>query len=227
MGYRGLEGTVEVLNNSGEVILKESYNEQENFWASEFGDEYIKRNSAAEMVDSNQEMFKEVFSGFPLPSTALEIGSNVGLNIEALQRLSPNLSASAVEINPTAAEILKESGLAGTVFTGSFLEAQIPGDYDFVFCKGVLIHVNPDDLPATYRKISELALRYVMFAEYYNPSPIQIDYRGHKNKLFKRDFAGEFLDMFPDFELIKTGFAYHRGKYPQDDLTWFLMKKIR
>ena len=206
--------------------MKDSYNEQELFWANEFGDEYIVRNTATEIVDSNEALFDEILSDVPLPNTALEIGSNVGLNIKALKRLVPTLSASAVEINARAAEILDESGLVEKVYNGSFLESQIPGDFDLVFCKGLLIHINPSDLPDTYSKIAKLASQYVLFAEYYNPSPVAIDYRGHANKLFKRDFAGEFLHMFPDFELIKTGFAYHGGKYPQDDLTWFLMKKV-
>ena len=52
-----------------------------------------------------------------------------------------------------------------------------------------------------------------------------ISYRGHKNKLFKRDFAGEFLKKFKSAKLVDYGFAYHIDKYPQDDLNWFLISK--
>lgn len=53
-----------------------------------------------------------------------------------------------------------------------------------------------------------------------------MDYRGNKNRLFKRDFAGEFMDKFPDVQLVEYGFAYHRDKrYMVDDVNWFLLEK--
>ena len=64
-----------------------------------------------------------------------------------------------------------------------------------------------------------------MIAEYYNPSPVGIDYRGYKDKLFKRDFAGEMLDGYQDLKLVNYGFCYHRGTFPQDDISWFLLEK--
>jgi spore coat polysaccharide biosynthesis protein SpsF len=65
-----------------------------------------------------------------------------------------------------------------------------------------------------------------LICEYYNPSPVTINYRGHKDRLFKRDFAGEFMDVYKDVELIDYGFSYRRDqKFPQDDITWFLLKK--
>ena len=39
-------------------------------------------------------------------------------------------------------------------------------------------------------------------AEYYNPTPVSVLYRGHKGKLFKRDFAGEMLDKYNDLNII-------------------------
>ncbi|MNY71976.1 hypothetical protein D3C86_2104270 [compost metagenome] len=68
--------------------------------------------------------------------------------------------------------------------------------------------------------------RYLLVAEYYNPKPVEISYRGHEGKLFKRDFAGEILDKYPDLVLLDYGFTYHRDmNFPQDDVTWFLMEK--
>ena len=63
-------------------------------------------------------------------------------------------------------------------------------------------------------------------AEYYNPTPITIPYRGHTEKLFKRDFAGEMMDNFSELSLNDYGFAYHRDTaFPQDDISWFLLEK--
>ena len=53
-----------------------------------------------------------------------------------------------------------------------------------------------------------------------------VTYRGEKNKLFKRDFAGELMDQYPDLKLIGYGFKYKRdNNFPQDDMTWFLLEK--
>ncbi len=65
-----------------------------------------------------------------------------------------------------------------------------------------------------------------MVCEYYNPSPMTISYRGNEEYLFKRDFAGELMEKYPDLKLISYGFKYKRdNNYFYDDLTWFLMEK--
>ena len=67
-----------------------------------------------------------------------------------------------------------------------------------------------------------------LIAEYYNPTPIKVEYRGHKEKLFKRDFCGEMLDQYSDLTLLDYGFLYHRdNNFPQDDISWFLIEKGR
>lgn len=89
----------------------------------------------------------------------------------------------------------------------------------------MLIHINPDELPRVYSKLVDTSKRFfICVAEYYNPTPVEVPYRGHARRLFKRDFAGEMLDRFP-LRLVDYGFAYHRDPFPQDDLTWFLMEK--
>ena len=63
-----------------------------------------------------------------------------------------------------------------------------------------------------------------MPAGYYNAQPVAIPYRGHRDRLFKRDWAGELLDRFPRLQLLDYGFIYHRAlQFPGDDITWFLL----
>jgi spore coat polysaccharide biosynthesis protein SpsF len=81
-------------------------------------------------------------------------------------------------------------------------------------------------LKVAYEKLYESSNKYICIGEYYNPTPVSINYRGHSDKLFKRDFAGEFMDKYPDVELIDYGFSYRRDPlFPQDDITWFLFRK--
>jgi spore coat polysaccharide biosynthesis protein SpsF len=88
--------------------------------------------------------------------------------------------------------------------------------------------MNPQVLDQVYDALVASTGRYLMIAEYYNPVPVALSYRGHDNRLFKRDFAGEIMDRHPDFKLIDYGFCYRRDPtFPQDDITWFLMEKNR
>lgn len=98
--------------------------------------------------------------------------------------------------------------------------------WDLALIKGVLIHINPEFLPQVYDTLHAATGRYLMVCEYYNRSPVSINYRGHADRLFKRDFCGEILDRHADTQLIDYGFVYHRDpEFPQDDITWFLLEK--
>jgi len=97
---------------------------------------------------------------------------------------------------------------------------------DLVLIKGVLIHINPDMLSQIYQTLYRLSRRYICLVEYYNSTPVSVSYRGYRDKLFKRDFAGEIMDKYPDLRLVNYGFVYHRDpNFPLDDSTWFLLEK--
>jgi spore coat polysaccharide biosynthesis protein SpsF len=129
-----------------------------------------------------------------------------------------------VEINRLAAEILGKTGVK--VFYGSIEEVDIQEKYDLVLTKGVLIHINPDNLAAVYQKMYSTSARWILTIEYYSRKADEVLYRGHQGVLFKRDFAGELMDKFGSgLKLIDYGFVYHRDTFPQDDLTWFLLEK--
>jgi len=157
------------------------------------------------------------------------ISFTIGLNLKAIKALAPNLKFSAIEINHKAADILRNDEFFENnieVFEESILEFIPKKKYDFVLIKGVLIHINPDELENVYEKLYESSSRYICIAEYYNPTPVSVNYRGNEDRLFKRDFAGEFMDKYPDCKLIDYGFRYHRdSNFPMDDITWFLLEK--
>lgn len=199
---------------------------QENFWATEFGDDYIKRNQGEELLASNLNFFSKALKQAGKVKSCREFGANIGMNLKALKLLYPNLQMKAIEINEKASlELVNLIGIEN-VFHGSILDAPIETKVELSLIKGVLIHINPEMLHLVYEKIYESATKFILIAEYYNPSPVEINYRGHNERLFKRDFAGEFLDKYPNSELIDYGFTYRRDPaFPQDDITWFLIKK--
>jgi pseudaminic acid biosynthesis-associated methylase len=200
--------------------------EQEQFWAESFGDEYSARNVGDKWVANNTALFAKVLAHTKTVNSVIEFGANIGLNLHAIRRLLPSVALSAVEINNKAVEELKLIDDI-EVYAQSILDFVPNTQYDFVLIKGVLIHINPDNIAQLYDLLHKSSKCYICVAEYYNPSPVEVTYRGHKNKLFKRDFAGEMLDRFDDLRLVDYGFVYHRDLFPQDDTTWFLLEKLQ
>jgi pseudaminic acid biosynthesis-associated methylase len=200
--------------------------EQEAFWAGEFGNEYIGRNQGDALLASNLNLFSRALRSAHGLTSCIEFGANIGMNLKALKLLYPALDAHAIEINKNAATALREVIPAGNVHNHSIIQFEPERQWDLAFIKGVLIHINPDELPAVYDALVKSCGRYLLVAEYYNPVPVAIPYRGHTERLFKRDFAGEILDRHPQMRLIDYGFAYRRDpSFPQDDITWFLMER--
>ena len=203
--------------------------EQEKFWAGEFGNEYIKRNAGGKTLAAKTALFAKIISCLPGGDigSSIEFGANIGLNLMALRRLLPDVRLSAVEINAEAAVRCGE--IPGVrVYNNSFFDFSSDETFDLTFISGVLIHVNPDKLNEVYDLLYRCSNRYILISEYYNPTPVEVNYRGFSDKLFKRDFAGEFMDRFTDVQLLDYGFQYHRDKnFPIDDVTWFLMEKKR
>ena len=112
------------------------------------------------------------------------------------------------------------------VHNSSILDFTPARHWDLTLIKRVLIHINPEVLLQVYDKLFAACGRYLMVAEYYNPAPVAIPYRGRSDRLFKRDFAGEIMDRHPQLQLVDYGFDYRRDpNFPQDDITWFLMEK--
>ena len=201
--------------------------DQERFWAGDFGKNYIERNNGKELLASNINFFSESLRRANDFKSCIEFGANIGMNIRALKYLYPSVNYNAIEINKDATEILKETIPIENIFEGSITEFSSKETWDLAIIKGVLIHINPDFLNNTYEKLVKSTKKYLLVAEYYSRNPEVLNYRGFSNKLYKRDFAGEILDSYPDMKLEDYGFKYYKDKnFPQDDISWFLLKKI-
>lgn len=200
--------------------------EQEAFWAGEFGSDYIARNSSTALLASNLAFFAKALDKARHLLTCIEFGANTGMNIRALQSLYPEQSQHALEINADATSHLGKILPSENIFQTSILDFEPKQTWDLALIKGVLIHINPDWLPQVYDTLYRSSSKYILLGEYYNPSPVTINYRGNDNRLFKRDFCGEMIDRYKDLVLVDYGFAYRRDpNFPQDDITWFLMEK--
>ena len=201
--------------------------EQETFWASQrWGKSYVKRNPLLK-VKNNLNLFSEIISKTNDVKSIVEFGSNIGLNLIALNKILPNAEFSAIEINKEACQKLKKLKFVKKIYNKSIINFKTNIiKKDLVLIKGVLIHINPNFLNRVYQQLYNLSKKYILIGEYYNRTPVTINYRGHSEKLFKRDFAGEMLEKYGDLSLVDYGFVYHRDShFPLDDISWFLLEK--
>ena len=200
--------------------------EQESFWAGEFGDAYVERNKSAQLAAANLAFFSRILSRTTGVSSVLELGANIGMNLKALRQLVPGCQLTAVEINQTAVEELKKQEQV-EVYHQSIYDFSVENrQWDLTFTKGVLIHLDPEMLPEVYKTLYQCSKKYILVAEYYHSVPVELSYRGYEGKLFKRDFAGEIMNQYPNLKLVDYGFCWNRDRvFPQDDITWFLLSK--
>lgn len=200
--------------------------DQENFWAGQFGNEYISRNTGPAAIGSNMALLAKMLGRCIKARSLIEFGANVGMNLRAVRALRPDLELDAIEINSAAVHELRAWAGVKQTYHESIHDFRAERTWDIVLVKGVLIHVNPDYLPQVYESIYRASSRYVLIVEYFNPFPVEVPYRGHSGKLFKRDFAGELLDKYQDLVVVDYGFVWRRDLvFPQDDVTWFILEK--
>ena len=200
--------------------------EQEKFWEGEFGDAYISRNQSDGLLAANLSLFSDILQKTGPIDSVLELGCNVGMNLMALELLAPKISISGIDINQKAIDELKKEKPDYNLYQQSIIDSLNVDIADLTFTKGVLIHINPEKLNDVYENLYEKSNKFICINEYYNPSPVTINYRGHDDRLFKRDFCGEMMDKYSDLKLVDYGFGYRRDPvFQQDDMTWFLLEK--
>lgn len=99
------------------------------------------------------------------------------------------------------------------------------GQFDMVFTSGILIHVAPDDLDQACPEIYRVSKKYVFCIEYFSTSPESVNYYGNAGFLFKCDFGGRYLDLFPNIRLVDYGFFWRRAT-GIDDMTMVAFREM-
>ncbi len=205
---------------------------QEKFWSSNFGQEYIDRNTfSPKQLDDfytrnfgiSRSRLNKNFLGNLGINNILEVGCNIGVQLNILQGQGfKNLYG--IEIFPKAVELAKTNTKNINIIQGSAFDLPFKDNYfDLVFTSGVLIHINPKDIKKIMKEICRTSRKYIWGFEYFSPQTQAITYRGHKNRLWKGNFAKMYLDEFIDLKLIKE----KKYKYLNSDNvdSAFLLKK--
>lgn len=202
-------------------------NVQEKFWAQDYAQDYIARNQRFDHELGAQAWATMLARAERPVRNFLECGCNIGRNITQLAQVLPEAQPSVIEISAPAFEFVTAQHDFGHAFNGAILDADLPAQaFDLVFTMGVLIHIHPDRLLSHMARMHAWSSRYILMGEYFNRTPTMIEYRGEKDRLFKRDFGKLFIQNF-DVRLVDYGFLWGHlfDEAGFDDVTWWLFEK--
>ncbi|HCM37629.1 TPA: hypothetical protein DIS61_03205 [Patescibacteria group bacterium] len=193
------------------------------YWQGTFGNEYIKRNSDLSRFRKRAAFFKSVFRDFPDIKSILEVGCNIGGNLDVLHKINPDFKLMGLEPNKIAVATARKLVPSARIFEKSIFDSTWKNAFDLVFTIGVLIHIGDANLAQALRRIHTASRKYILTIEYFAQEKTVIPYRGLTDALFKRPFDKEWLALYPRLTLLKHGFLDASAGF--DDCHWWLLKK--
>ena len=197
-------------------------NDQLKRWGGKFGESYTDRN----VIDWRVRLpaFQDMLTGLPV-RRVLEVGCNRGHNLLALIETLPDGShLVGVEPNQYASELARASSVKVEALQGHAFDLPFKdGYFDLVFTAGVLIHIPLLDMPLALAEIYRVSGRYILAIEYFADEEAVINYHGHTDMLWKRDFLKHYQTVFPDLRLVRGG--YWGPEHGFDKTHWWLLEK--
>lgn len=196
-----------------EALDKSSETQQLKKWTGDFGRDYTDRNSlTSEQTDdlwrknygiSRTELNLQFLKDVPKDARILEVGCNIANQLVLLQNLG-YAHLYGIEVQSYALDRGRSHTRGLNLIQSSAFDIPFKdGYFDLVFTSGVLIHIAPEDLPVAMAEIHRCARSFILGAEYYAPSMVEVSYRGNNALLWKTDYAREYLSRFSDLELVK------------------------
>lgn len=193
----------------------------EELWSGDFGDEYIERNKDAGAHRAR--FWDETLSKYPSPRV-LEVGCNVGSNLQWIaSHISPE-NVYGVDINQKAIDLLRENVPGANALLSPARELPFrDGWFDLVFTMGVLIHQPESTLQIVMNEMVRCSRKYILCGEYHAASTEEVPYRDQHGALFKRNYGALFLEWFPALKLLEHGHLDRDDGW--DDVTFWVFRK--
>jgi pseudaminic acid biosynthesis-associated methylase len=194
--------------------------EQLNLWRSDFGRQYTDRND----VEKPERIatWKRLLGGI-VPARVVEVGCNVGWNLEYLRRLG---ASELYAVEPQAYAVARARSRAPEfgVLQGTAFDLPFKDNFaDLAFTSGVLIHIAPQDIARAMAEIYRVSKRYIVAIEYDAPTEQAITYRGTSDSLWKRDHGGIWQARYPELKQLARFEVGAADGY--DDCTAHLFEK--
>ena len=170
-------------------------NKQIKFWEGSFGDSYTERNQVS--PEDRLPFWRDIMDQTN-PASAHEVGCNRAHNLAAIKQLRPECRTVGIDVNVTALQEAKDLGNVDEVHAIAGQDIGIkfnPGEFDLVFTCGVLIHVPPEDLLLVLQNIKIAAYKHVLCVEYFDVDDIEVTYRGHRDRLWRRPYSRYYQQL--------------------------------
>lgn len=190
-------------------------------WRSEFGRDYTDRNDRE--LPERVASWRRLLDGIA-PARVLEVGCNVGWNLEYLRRLGAG-ELYGVEPQAYAVERARRRGPAFGVVQGTAFDLPFrDGWFDLAFTSGVLIHIAGEQIGAALDEIYRVSRRWIVAIEYDHPTEQEVRYRGHAAALWKRDHGALWQARYPSLRRVRRLVLGAADGY--DDCTAHLFEKV-
>lgn len=191
--------------------------DQMKVWKGEFGEKYTERNTyqtsdehnecyVARYGKSRDEINEELLAGVPRDIRVLEVGSNVGYQLQSLKRAGfTNLYG--IEIQRHCVDKAKKLWDGIDIIEASGFDIPYKdNNFDLVFTNNVLIHFSPADISKVIDEMHRVTKEYIFGFEYYEDKITEINYRGNTNLLWKANYSGIFQERHPDLTVVREKF---------------------
>jgi pseudaminic acid biosynthesis-associated methylase len=200
---------------------KQDVQRLEQLWSGDFGNAYVDRNAAS---TKGRGPFWSGLLGKIEVSRALEIGCNLGGNLEWIAKKVPPRDVYGIDINEKALATLRERVPGVNAMYAPAREVPFRDRwFDLVFTAGVLIHQPLVSLPLVMNEVVRCSRKYVLAMEYHADTLTEVPYRGHAGALFKQDYGKLYQELFPELRLVEKGFLPKDDSW--DDVTWWLFSR--
>lgn len=202
--------------------LKHEAERLERLWAGEFGDAYTGRNAKAAV--GRNAFWTRLLAKYKVFSV-LEVGCNLGANLEWISKIVSPRSVFGVDVNDYALDSLRKRLPDVNAVSSAARELPFPNRrFDLVFTAGVLIHQPESTLPLVMAEIVRCSRHYVLAIEYSAEQTMEVPYRGQTQALFKRDYGRLYLESFPELRLLEDGQLTSEEGW--DNVTYCLFEQV-
>lgn len=194
-------------------------NETLEFWAGQFGDEYLERNRVnwLKRVPFWQSILDKTNA-----QSILEMGCNAAWNMQALRKVNSELAMTGIDINENALKEARASGFDVEVLpVHEVAEKFGHGVCDLAFSCGVLIHIPPENITPSMTAICNVSSQYVLAVEYESEEEQMVKYRGNVDRLWRRPFGQMYQKL--GLDLVETGTVGPEDGF--DNCRWWLLEK--
>ena len=177
---------------------------QIDFFSGENGNQYTERNKdnlencGATIIYNCLKIAREKNK----LNTILEVGCGVGNN---LSRVADMCNITGVDINNLALSEAQKKYPNGKFLNASLYELPFQDNsFDFVFTRGVLIHIPPADRLKALGELKRVSSQFIISIEYNvedkNEFYEMVEWRGEKDKLWRIN-TPKYWEYFTDVEL--------------------------